>query len=108
MENDNPTWQELPLGGVITEAGNAVHYDTGGWRAFRPVIALQTDENTKGCVHCLQCWLFCPEAAVIVVDDKVTGIDLDHCKGCGLCAQVCRRNCITMITESQFQVETKA
>ena len=31
-------WRDLALGGLILEAGNAVEYATGDWRAFRPVL----------------------------------------------------------------------
>ena len=30
-------WQELPLGGVVTEGGNSADYETGTWRTSRPV-----------------------------------------------------------------------
>ena len=29
-------WKEIPLGGLILEAGNAEKYKTGGWRTYRP------------------------------------------------------------------------
>jgi pyruvate ferredoxin oxidoreductase delta subunit len=35
------------------------------------------------------CWVSCPDSAIIVKDSKVVGFDLDHCKGCGICAAVC-------------------
>jgi pyruvate ferredoxin oxidoreductase delta subunit len=81
-------WRELPSGGVILEAGNSVDYITGDWRAFRPVW------GTAECTHCFQCWLFCPDSSILVdpVTERMTGFDLDHCKGCGICAAVCPVN----------------
>ena len=82
------TWQEIPIGGMILEAGNAVEYQTGGWRAFRPV------RGEADCTHCFQCWLFCPDSSILVdaQNEKMAGFDLEHCKGCGLCAAVCPVN----------------
>jgi len=81
-------WQELPIGGVILEAGNSVEYATGDWRAFRPV------RGAAECTHCFQCWLFCPDSSILVDPQTETmiGFDLDHCKGCGICATVCPVN----------------
>ena len=47
-------WQELAAGGVIADGGNAKDYETGTWRANRPVW------HGEHCVHCLRCWVFCP------------------------------------------------
>ncbi|MEJ2210370.1 MAG: 4Fe-4S dicluster domain-containing protein [Anaerolineae bacterium] len=82
------TWQEIPIGGMILEAGNAVEYLTGGWRAFRPV------RGEADCTDCFQCWLFCPDSSILVdaQNEKMAGFDLEHCKGCGLCAAVCPVN----------------
>jgi pyruvate ferredoxin oxidoreductase delta subunit len=81
-------WREIPIGGLILEAGNSVAYRTGGWRAFRPV------RGEADCTHCFQCWLFCPDSSILVDADneKMAGFDLEHCKGCGLCAAVCPVN----------------
>lgn len=81
-------WKELAPGGLILEAGNAVEYRTGGWRAFRPVF------GEAACIHCFQCWLFCPDSSIRVdaEHEKMVGFDLDHCKGCGICAAVCPVN----------------
>jgi len=102
MSDDALRWQDLPLGGVIIQAGNAVEYQTGGWRAFRPVINWVKTPTTRACVKCLTCWLYCPESAMLVVEGEFTGVDLAHCKGCGICLQVCPARCITMVQESQF------
>jgi len=93
------TWQELPIGGVITEAGNSVEYVTGGWRAFRPVI------DFERCTHCLLCWLYCPDVSMQAAAGKLTGVDLLHCKGCGICAAVCPPQVITMVAEAEFAGE---
>ena len=49
------------------------------------------------------CWLFCPEGAIQVKDEKFVGIDLDHCKGCGICAHECPRKAITMVDEASVK-----
>ncbi len=104
--NDIPLrWQDLPLGGLIVQAGNAVEYETGGWRALRPVINWTKTPQMKACTKCLTCWLFCPESAMLVDDGQFVGVDLDPCKGCGLCAETCPAKCITMVPESQFAAE---
>jgi pyruvate ferredoxin oxidoreductase delta subunit len=78
-----PLWKRLTPGSVILEAGNAVEFKTGSWRAFRPVWR---EEN---CIHCLFCWMFCPDMSVIVEDGKMKGFNYDYCKGCGICELEC-------------------
>ena len=97
MAKDGTGWRDIPMGGLIVEAGNAVEYATGGWRAFRPIW------DADRCIHCMQCWVFCPDSSILVKDGKMTGIDLVHCKGCGICAEVCpdKVKCITMIEEGE-------
>ncbi len=78
---------ELAEAGLITEPGNAHDYNTGDWRTFVPQFI---EEN---CIHCLFCWIWCPDSAFHVDTSgdkpKLVGIDLDHCKGCGICAYEC-------------------
>jgi pyruvate ferredoxin oxidoreductase delta subunit len=90
------TWQEIPIGGLIVEAGNAAEYKTGDWRAFRPVI------DWERCTKCLICWLNCPDMAMVTEDGEFVGVDLDYCKGCGICAEVCPVDCIEMLEEGKF------
>ena len=110
-------WRDIPIAGMILEAGNSVENHTGGWRAFRPVY------GEGKCTHCFQCWLFCPDSSILVdtENEKMLGFDLDYCKGCGICAAVCPVNarvtrkageelarddarlCIRIIEEGKFQ-----
>ncbi len=89
-----PGWREMLPGSAIADAGNASDYVTGGWRTLRPRL-------NERCNDCLLCWFFCPDSAVVLNEGKVTGFDLNHCKGCGICAQVCppRLKAIDMVPE---------
>lgn len=78
-----PGWKDLAMGAMIVTPGSAREYKTGDWRSMRPIY------DAKACIHCMQCWVYCPDSAVMVKDGKVVGIDLEHCKGCGICARVC-------------------
>lgn len=102
MSHMGTRWQDLPLGGLIVQAGNAAEYETGGWRALRPIINWTATPTQKACSKCLICWLYCPESAMVVHEGEFKGVDLDHCKGCGICAEVCPPHCITMVDENQF------
>lgn len=90
-------WKEIPRGGLILEPGNAVTYETGDWRTFRPVW------HEDRCIQCLLCWVYCPDAAIEVRDGKVTGIDYKHCKGCGICATECpdKAHALEMVREEE-------
>ncbi|MBM4031879.1 MAG: 4Fe-4S dicluster domain-containing protein [Planctomycetes bacterium] len=87
------TWKTMPRGSVIPEAGNASGYRTGSWRTYRPVW------NPKTCIHCLTCWILCPDSSIQAEGGKVKGIDYDHCKGCGICAHECPINTKLMAKE---------
>jgi len=89
-------WKDLPIGAVIEKAGNAREYLTGDWRTMRPVW------DPEKCIQCLFCWVYCPDASILVKDGKMIGINYEHCKGCGICAAECpkRASAITMIRES--------
>lgn len=95
-----PGWKDLELGGVLHTPGSSKDYKTGDWRTLRPVW------DANKCIHCLICWVYCPDAAIQVNEEsKVTGVDYDHCKGCGICAQECppKVKAYTMVPESDFR-----
>lgn len=64
----------------------------GDWRAERPVV------DRDKCVKCATCWVFCP-VQCIVEKPAWFDINLDTCKGCGICAHECPHRAITMVEE---------
>jgi pyruvate ferredoxin oxidoreductase delta subunit len=92
-------WKDMAAGGIIPQAGNAVEYATGGWRTFRPI------RDNEKCINCLQCWVYCPDVAILVVEGSIkdTPYDLKHCKGCGVCAAICPVKCIEMKAETECE-----
>ena len=68
---------------------------TGSWRTMKPIF------HKDKCVKCLRCWIFCPEGAVKKNKDGTVSIDMDYCKGCGVCANVCKVKAITMEREEK-------
>ena len=73
------------------EAGYLVSVNSG-WRSIRPVI------NSGKCVGCEQCYLYCPDGVISIQNGKAE-IDYDFCKGCGICAKICRIGAIGMEAE---------
>ena len=67
-----------------------IGYKTSFFRSFRPVC------NKNLCVDCKLCHIYCPEGAI---DFETNQINYDYCKGCGICANVCGRKAITMVSE---------
>jgi len=52
------------------------------------------------CFECDNCYGMCPDNAVIKLDPGARyRIDLDYCKGCGICAAECPCGAITMVPE---------
>src|SRR4030043_264368 len=90
-------WKEIPEGTLVLEPGSSLKYKTGEWRTFRP------ETDFKKCIQCLVCWINCPDACIIVKNQKKIGVNLDYCKGCGVCAEVCPVKCIKMVEESKYR-----
>ena len=84
-----------------------------GWRNERPVV-----DRTK-CTGCLKCYMYCPDGTVFKVPndpstcpsnrtDTSVEIDLDFCKGCGICARACASGAISMVSEGRARQAEEA
>lgn len=87
------TWKTVNVGAMVFEPGNARTYQTGSWRAQRPVY-----DNLK-CIKCGICYIFCPEGCISQTEEGFFEADMDYCKGCGICARECWTVAITMVDE---------
>lgn len=85
---------ETTKGHLFAESGPAPGEAgrTGDWRSHTPVI---DHEKCSQKDTCLLCWLYCPDG--VITPDFPLEIDVEYCKGCGVCAEECPRNAITMI-----------
>lgn len=86
-------YRNMPIGGVIEEAGNSSGYLTGEWKTEYPHL-----EKSK-CVDCLLCYIYCPEKCISVSDGRIDKIDLRYCKGCGICGAECKKDAIEMVKQ---------
>jgi pyruvate ferredoxin oxidoreductase delta subunit len=102
---NNIGWDEVNTGAVLSSFSNEVNdvasvkpeernyantnsftKSSADWRVVKPVY------NDDLCIHCQNCWVYCPDSSIISRDKKMTGIDYVHCKGCGICVEVCPTN----------------
>jgi len=75
----------LPEDRPYAETNSYTAY-VGDWRVLKPVY------NRDLCIDCQFCWIYCPDISIISRDKKMIGVDYDHCKGCGICVEVCPTN----------------
>ncbi|MDO4854674.1 MAG: 4Fe-4S binding protein [Coriobacteriia bacterium] len=93
--------EDYPTGFVCPDGGTSTNCYTGGWRSMRPVW------DKEKCKNCMICWAYCPDASIEVENGEMTGIDLFHCKGCGVCVTECKFGALSLITEAEAQAQEK-
>lgn len=54
------------------------------------------------CTECDNCLIFCPDVAISKLK-KGYRINLDFCKGCGVCVHECPRNCMSLVEEMKWK-----
>ncbi len=86
-------FKDMIIGGRVNTPGNAEDFKTGDWRSLVPVVDMEK------CIDCLTCWIYCPDDCILIKDNKMTGIKLSHCKGCGICVNVCPKKAISLQEE---------
>jgi 2-oxoacid:acceptor oxidoreductase delta subunit (pyruvate/2-ketoisovalerate family) len=79
---------DVPVASRLTD-----EVSTAGWRTLRPEV------HDDKCTGCTACWKFCPDVAITLDDRGHPTVSLAHCKGCGICAAVCRPQAIAMVQE---------
>ena len=93
-----PKEKLLPEAGIVkapSPNGEQEAMITGCWRVLRPVI------DHEKCTMCRSCWIFCPDQAIEISEEKMT-VKLKYCKGCGICATVCPVGAIERVAELDF------
>ena len=96
---NEPVKRDTNICGVCTPAvGEAGK--TGGWSEMKPVIDhTKCTPAVKGKASCFLCWLYCPEGVISMTIP--VEINLEYCKGCGICAEECPPRAIEMAREGR-------
>lgn len=72
---------------------------TGGLDASTALFEARRCMSCGNCLECDNCFSVCPDNAIIKLGAGRYEIDLDFCKGCGLCAAECPSGAIAMTPE---------
>lgn len=87
---------KLRTGRQVADFGEVV----GGLDAATALFEARRCLSCGNCFGCDNCYGLCPDNAVIKTDEgHGYAIDLDYCKGCGICAAECPAGAITMRPE---------
>ncbi len=77
--------EQVPLGGTVPYP-SAYAYKTGAWTGKHPVVIKEK------CISCMNCYYYCPDNAIIMDDQMKAEVDVDFCKGCGICVKHCPKD----------------
>ncbi|MFX1283937.1 MAG: 4Fe-4S binding protein [Promethearchaeota archaeon] len=69
--------------------------NTGSLRLVKPLV------DFSRCTKCRICEKYCPSNVIEIKPNSERCVEIDwfFCKGCGICANVCRIGCIEMVEE---------
>jgi len=76
---------------------------TGGLDETNALFEARRCMSCGNCLACDNCYGVCPDNAVLKLDPAGAyqfEIDLDYCKGCGLCVQECPSGAMEMVEET--------
>ncbi|HIY44040.1 MAG TPA: 4Fe-4S dicluster domain-containing protein [Candidatus Helicobacter avistercoris] len=93
--------EKLPEKRAYTE-NSSKQASVAHWRVQKPV------HNNNICINCFNCWVYCPDGAILARDEKLSGVDYVHCKGCGVCVQVCPTNPKSLLMFDENEENTDA
>lgn len=118
---DYKGWNEFEIGSVLTpfaEDGqtqvtkhndardylpdSSFQISVSHWRVEKPI------HNVSTCINCFNCWVYCPDSAILARNDKLSGVDYEHCKGCGVCVEVCPTNPKSLLMFSNYESSEEA
>jgi NADPH-dependent glutamate synthase beta subunit-like oxidoreductase len=84
----------LPVDERVTEFSEVV----GGLTAAQAMAEAARCFSCGVCNFCDTCRVFCPENAIARINGDYA-VNLDFCKGCGICAEECPRGVISLVDE---------
>ena len=81
---------------------NSYTASVADWRSIKPIY------NRDLCIDCQYCWIFCPDTSIVSRDKIMIGVDYEHCKGCGVCVEVCPTNPKSLLMFNEREEEEVA